>query len=660
MAHAVPSSPFAARDNDRYQKELLNHPKVLDIGMDDTSSNEQDQEETSPSKNAKKTKVTDQTKKKKKKNDGGNEKGVPPAKSNRAKRTEIDKLGPHLRSPKRKSGSDVAPAKEIKTNEEDSPKRKAGNDVTPAKEIKTNDEDSSDGSSSSDDSSPPPLPASTTVRKKLVPLKENRKIAPKEGSALVSSLQKDLQILEEKYRNKENDHVNKAKDYQDRLDNVVEQLEAAKKERDVLQKKLAATYARLRDASATTNNTIIPLNDAVKEIVATKTKNILWGMVKFVQNHEDEHQAALLLVKYAKIEKHHLNDEAVFINSYKRTVRKAIFQRRNYVAAEHKKVLVTRFKACRSSMPTLEQLLKCLRRDITTDEDKEIFEFYWDQLLPKQVGSLHWSREVRYYETICRAMRRDVPKLPLITSQDEAFTVLVIQNSLSRWTVELLENKKGKKRGGEFTSTQVGQNEWGGWSQEGLDLFHSYVEMNIEARKDGKTRAVEKACLQRLKVKNQISCKDHKSQMDFARRCKRKPGEVIAPKAKKSNHGGIRLEHVHVPREDEVPYHHHYDEDDDDDDGKCIPHCSHFHVLKGNSFSSCLLCVPPPCYHHRRHDTNTSGKLLNSYLYSLPFLPSSMYSPSSAKQQESSSWMFLFLYGSSSPIDVLSSSKFLM
>ena len=96
-------------------------------------------------------------------------------------------------------------------------------------------------------------------------------------------------------------------------------------------------------------------------------------MVKFVQNHEDEHQAALLLVKYAKIEKHHLNDEAVFINSYKRTVRRAIFQRRNYVAAEHKKVMVNRFKACRSSMPTLEQLLKCLRRDITTDEDKEIF-----------------------------------------------------------------------------------------------------------------------------------------------------------------------------------------------------------------------------------------------------------------------------------------------
>ena len=139
------------------------------------------------------------------------------------------------------------------------------------------------------------------------------------------------------------------------------------------------------------------MNDAVKEIVATKTKNVLWGMVKFVQNHEDEHQAALLLVKYAKREKHHLDSEAkqaIVINSYKCTVRRAIFQRRNYVAAEHKKVMVKRFKANHRSMPTLEQLLKCLRHDITTYEDKEIFEFYWDELLPKQVGSLNWSWEV--------------------------------------------------------------------------------------------------------------------------------------------------------------------------------------------------------------------------------------------------------------------------
>ena len=370
-----------------------------------------------------------------------------------------------------------------------------------------------------------------------------RKLNQKDCIIYALKAKKELWLLQDSSNRKE-------RDYTLALGNVQGQLGTLKKEKEILQRKLDGTEARLR---ATTAHTNLPLNNAVKETVESKTKNIVWGMVKFIQNKEDMYNAAKLLVKYGQLDRHHVETKskrADFIETYKTTVRKAIFQRRNYVAAEHKKVIVKQYKD-KKVIPTVEQLLKCLQRDISTDEDFEIFEFYWEELLPKQVGSLNWSKEVRRYETICEAMRRedDGPRLPLITAQDEAFTVLVIQNSLSRWITDLKEKEqarrdrqagilppkppddpaeeekpaeKKKPPSGLFTTTEAGQNEWGGWSQKGLDLYHRYVELNMSARKNRNTRTVEHTCLGNIKRRHSISCKDHKSQIDFARRCKRK------------------------------------------------------------------------------------------------------------------------------------------
>ena len=169
------------------------------------------------------------------------------------------------------------------------------------------------------------------------------------------------------------------------------------------------------------------------------------------------------------------------------------------------------------------------------DEDFEIFEFYWDELLTKQVGSCIWSKEVRRYKTICEAVRKEHShkRLPMITPEDEAFTVLVIENSYDRWLKEIAEEKDGslqemkKKRpanyyNGLYTLTDSGQNEWGGWKVEGLELFNKYVDMNRAARKERNTPAVEEACLQRLKKKHNIVCDDHKTQVHLNKKRKQK------------------------------------------------------------------------------------------------------------------------------------------
>jgi hypothetical protein len=54
------------------------------------------------------------------------------------------------------------------------------------------------------------------------------------------------------------------------------------------------------------------------------------------------------------------------------------------------KVMVKRFKE-KGSIPP-EELLKCVQRDINTDEDMEIFRLYWEEFLCKQVGEVEWEK----------------------------------------------------------------------------------------------------------------------------------------------------------------------------------------------------------------------------------------------------------------------------
>jgi hypothetical protein len=256
----------------------------------------------------------------------------------------------------------------------------------------------------------------------------------KRAANMVVELHEEVWLLQETC-------ANGSGSYTRQLDKVQKQLLAANREKDTMQHKLDAVSAKLHVVAAITNKgvSLIPVNKDIQHIVEYKTKNLIWSMVKFIQGPEDEYCAGRLLVKYAGMLRNHVDSRikrVAFINTYKGTIRKAIFRTRNYVASQHKKVMLKRYKS-HGSMPTVAQLLKCLKRDIKTDEEFEIFAFYWEELLPKQVGSLLWRQEVRHYETICEAMRRDVPSLPMITPEDEAFTVLVIQNSRDRWLKEL-------------------------------------------------------------------------------------------------------------------------------------------------------------------------------------------------------------------------------
>lgn len=339
----------------------------------------------------------------------------------------------------------------------------------------------------------------------------------------------------------------------ERLESIQEEHEH---ERADLEAKLAKAIADKQKSRMSGN--IIEKNNALKKKIIEQSKGFLWGMVKFIQSAEEEEGACKLLLKMGHFEKKFVDTKQKrmdVVETYKKFCKKAIFLRRNYATAETKKMIMRRYQN-NEEVLSLDDLIMCLQRNIVTEEDMKKFIVYWEEYLPKFVGSMEWSEKVRNYVTICRAMRKDNPILPLITPDDEAFGVLCVHNGMARWEKEYKklkaeangdevvqnDDEDDKKRGqydGIFTKTTQGQNWWGGWIPEGLEKFIEYRAMNVLARKQTNTDKVEKDCLYNLRMKNGIeenceSATEHLKNKEAKKRMKKRglENEALPPKKK--------------------------------------------------------------------------------------------------------------------------------
>ena len=130
----------------------------------------------------------------------------------------------------------------------------------------------------------------------------------------------------------------------DELGKVKADLIIATTEKNKLQKILDDALLKLDHASANCDVSL-PIKKELKDVVEAKTKSILWSRVKFIQGPEEEMIAAKMLIGYAqkKLPQDQLKSKAsrkALATTYKVIMRRAIFQKRNYVAAERKKVMM--------------------------------------------------------------------------------------------------------------------------------------------------------------------------------------------------------------------------------------------------------------------------------------------------------------------------------
>ncbi|KAL3939463.1 MAG: hypothetical protein SGARI_001365, partial [Bacillariaceae sp.] len=173
-----------------------------------------------------------------------------------------------------------------------------------------------------------------------------------------------------------------------------------------------------------------------------------------------------------------------WIETYKKQIKKSLFERRNYVTAELKKVAFDDFLDHQKTPPSLAVIVKCATRNIDPDieEEMQAFLWYWETIVPKMVGVSNWGKEKCYYATLSKARTNAIKPTKVVTYSSEAMICAIWDNNIEKWPRLHAWTKKKENEGkltpnwnGKYTTTDGGQSEWGGWSPEGLEAFNNYT-----------------------------------------------------------------------------------------------------------------------------------------------------------------------------------------
>jgi hypothetical protein len=269
-------------------------------------------------------------------------------------------------------------------------------------------------------------------------------------------------------------------------------------------------------------------------------KDHLWCMTKFISDPEQKETAAREVYKLLELATTKENNQAYecsWIRTYQDYVVKAINEKRSYAQTEMKKSALLWAKEHGGDLPSEKEILACATRSCANEE---VFKWYWDKLIPNVIGHGQFGPNVRYYQMMSLAKTKEngKPGKQLVTASSEAFTVLLYENCRTKWIAIYnwcQKNPNAKPGKGLFrpqkdgigiefksryTEQDIGQAEFGGWSQQGLQRYQVLKDLILTARKalGKKILQKEKPILDQLRTDNNLSCVDHETE----RKSKRK------------------------------------------------------------------------------------------------------------------------------------------
>ena len=280
--------------------------------------------------------------------------------------------------------------------------------------------------------------------------------------------------------------------------------------------------------------------DTVKNILRKAMKGHVFRHTKFVSSDEQCTKLVYMILKTADANGCFTQVNGKFeptpygkqlAETYSTHILQLLNQIRQYASNQIKGVFFSYWDYHKKVIPIdTKAILKVLQRD--EDLDTDLFEFYWDQLLPRAEGNAKtWPESLRYFGCICDFAPQDEPTKPYITPSTEAWLVLCIENCASRWPVlykEKQENPGGKlvysktakvaKPGykvvdtsankeyvGKYTTMDAGQKQFSGWSKEGLQRYKELLKLCKAGRAKATTKAIEQGVLHSLRAKHGIT-----------------------------------------------------------------------------------------------------------------------------------------------------------
>ena len=232
-------------------------------------------------------------------------------------------------------------------------------------------------------------------------------------------------------------------------------------------------------------------------------KTVIFRAVKFITC--DEHMEKVMEVVIAQEKPPDVNH---FVRMYKTIVTGALNTKRSTCeqSASEAVMKLLKIKEHRDEVepPPYSFQVLCKLRQSQTPEEKEAFLWFVGEFLQTVCGKRAWGSRKKYRSTISDATSSDTGNA-IVTVSDEAFALLLYDAYIDKWIKRYHEDRRGEPRTprmvGKYTKNEDASSEYGGWSDEGIEMFNMLGEIVDDDRKSRNARDAEEWVLESLREK---------------------------------------------------------------------------------------------------------------------------------------------------------------
>ena len=304
-------------------------------------------------------------------------------------------------------------------------------------------------------------------------------------------------------------------------------------EKEELEKKLKATEAELSTTKMMCNNLLAvgggkkrksdDLNKEFTSLIGHLIKEEVFKICKFITGQKQENNFILHVIEALNKEEFDGDTEEAakekteFQIDYGGFCVKVLNDHRNYVQSRLKNGAWQWMDENLGQLPPFRDMLLCAQRKLeVNDANADSILYYVDHMMPLMSGiASDFSIKLRYYHTISHCKSRTDSCLIDITPQTEAFGLIVMENTKDKWPklyeleativdkdkkrIQVLKEKKilmQRERtlqsffyitdypelDTKYTESNVGQQECGGWSNDGVLRYVKFKDVITYAR----------------------------------------------------------------------------------------------------------------------------------------------------------------------------------
>lgn len=212
-----------------------------------------------------------------------------------------------------------------------------------------------------------------------------------------------------------------------------------------------------------------------------------------------------------------MDAEETWLATHKEDVRTSLNNVRNFVQQELRKLVLHHYETeTEDLLPTVAEILKLMeRKGLASGNNKgrmeEVFDFYWDKLLPKVAGHVNWCPTKRHYSLLSAATTpspiEGEADIPCVHHTSEGILVALWEHCFPRWRYECIQKRTNKAvdpehedmKGKDYITAIAGRNKYGGWTNTGRDRVKVLSALCKAARKKPSVEAIERDALQRIR-----------------------------------------------------------------------------------------------------------------------------------------------------------------